>query len=138
MSEQNAALFRRVVEDIWNAKNPGLIPEIYAADFVMHTPVGTFEGPDGYMQIYDTYVTAFPDCRFTIHDLFASGDREVLRYTYSGTHNGELMEVAPTGRRVSIGGLALARIAGGRIAEEWPVWDLYGLMQQIGAIPSTP
>jgi steroid delta-isomerase-like uncharacterized protein len=124
-----------VVEDIWNPKNPALIPDIYAEDFVMHTPVGTFEGPDGYRKIYDTYVTAFPDCRFTVEDLFATGDRAVIRYTYSGTHNGDLMGVAPTGKRVSIGGIAVARVADGKIAEEWPIWDLHGLMQQIGTIP---
>jgi steroid delta-isomerase-like uncharacterized protein len=133
MSEQNAAVLRRVVEGVWNAKNPALISELYSEDFVMHTPVGTFQGQDGYRQIYDTYVTAFPDCRFTVDDLFATGDKVVLRYTYAGTHDGELMEVAPTGKRVSIGGISIARIADGKIAEEWPVWDLHGVMQQIGA-----
>ena len=134
MSEQNVALFRRVAEELWNGNNPGLIPEIYAEDFVLHTPVGDFTGHDGYRWIYDSYLTAFPDLQFAIADGFGTADKAVMRWTFSGTHNGEFMGVAPTGKQVSVSGMAIATIASGRLAEEWAVWDLHGLMQQIGAI----
>jgi steroid delta-isomerase-like uncharacterized protein len=127
-------IFRRVTDELWNGKNPELIPELYADDFLMHTPIGVFEGPAGYRQVYDTYVSAFSDCRMTVDDQFASGDRNVIRYTFSGTHDGELLGVPPTGKHVSISGISIARLAGGKIAEEWPVWDQMGVMQQIGAI----
>jgi steroid delta-isomerase-like uncharacterized protein len=134
MSEQNVALFRRVAEELWNGNNPDLIPEIYAEDFVLHTPVGDFTGHDGYRGIYDSYLTAFPDLQFAIADAFGTADKAVMRWTFSGTHSGEFMGVAPTGKQVSVSGMATARIADDRLAEEWAVWDLHGLMQQIGAI----
>lgn len=134
MSERNIGLFRRVAEEVWNRSKPQLIPEIYSEGFVLHTPVGDFKGHDGYRGIYDGYRTAFPDFKFHIADAFGSGDKVVLRWTFTGTHSGELMEVAPTGTRVSSDGMAIARISDGKVVEEWAVWDLYGLMQKIGAI----
>ena len=134
MPDQNVALFRRVAEEVWNGNNPDLIPEIYAEDFVLHTPIGDFRGHDGYRGIYDSYLTAFPDFKFAVADALGAEDKAVIRWTFSGTHSGKLMGVAPTGKQVSVMGVAIARIANGKLAEEWAVWDLHGLMQQIGAI----
>ena len=134
MAEQNIALFRRVAEEIWSSNKPGLIREIYAEDFVLHTPAGALKGHDGYRGIYELYTSAFPDFRFQIADAFGSGDKVLLRWTFTGTHKGEFMGVPATGRRVSADGMAVARIANGKVAEEWAVWDLYGLMQKVGAI----
>lgn len=133
MSEQNKALFRRVTEEIWDAKNPDLIGEIYAEDSVLHTPIGDFNGLEGYREIYDIYTSAFPDCKFDIGNVLAEGDKVMFQYTFNGTHKGELMEIAPTDAEVSVMGIALGRIAGGKIVEEWAVWDQYGLIQQLTA-----
>ena len=129
-----SGIIQRVIEEVWNQKNPGLLEGFYTDEFVMHTPIGDFVGPSGYRQVYDTYVNAFSDCQFTIDDLFSAGDRTVIRYTFSGTHDGELMGVAPTGRRVSVSGISISRVVDGKIVEEWPVWDQMGVMQQIGAV----
>lgn len=137
MSEQNKALYRRVIEEIWHDKNPDKIDEIYAKDFVMHTPVGDYKGPEGYREIYDAYANAFPDCRFHIGGILAEGDRVMLQYTYTGTHKGELMDIAPTGKKISVMGIAVMRASGGKIVEESAVWDLYGLLQQLEVVPAT-
>ncbi|MBK5096154.1 MAG: ester cyclase [Gemmatimonadetes bacterium] len=129
-----SGIIRKVIEEVWNQKNPALLDDMFTEDFVMHTPIGNFEGPSGYRQIYDTYVNAFSDCQFTIDDELSAGDRNVVRYTFSGTHDGELLGVAPTGKRVSISGISISRLVGGKVAEEWPVWDQMGVMQQIGAV----
>jgi predicted ester cyclase len=72
----------------------------------------------------------------TIEDMVAESDKVVVRFTYRGTHTGELMGVAPTGKKVSQAGINIFRIAGGKVAEAWAVHDTFGLMQQLGAIPS--
>jgi predicted ester cyclase len=59
----------------------------------------------------------------------------VTRWTGSGTHQGELMGVAPTGNQVTITGIRINRISGGKIEESWTNYDALGMMQQIGAIP---
>ena len=66
----------------------------------------------------------------------AEGDKVVSRYTVSGTHQGEIMGAAPTGKLVTHTGYQTDRISGGKIVESWTNWDALGLLQEIGAIPS--
>ena len=68
-------------------------------------------------------------------DVFAEGDRVVVRFTAKGTHKGDLMGVAPSGKPIVVTGISIVRIAGGKIVEEWESFDQLGMMQQIGAIP---
>lgn len=58
------------------------------------------------------------------------------RFTARGTHQGELEGTSPTGNRIRVTGINISRIAGGKIAEEWTVYDALGLLRQIGAVPS--
>ncbi len=58
----------------------------------------------------------------------------MTRWTASGTHQGELMGIAPTGNRAAVTGITISRIADGKIAEDWVNWDTLGMMQQLGVI----
>jgi len=60
----------------------------------------------------------------------------VTRWTYRGTHKSELMGIAPTGKQVTVTGICIDRIVGGKIAEEWGEMDNLGMMQQLGVVPS--
>ena len=76
---------------------------------------------------------AFPDYTHTPEEILAVGDRVVLRATNRATHSGDFQGIAPTGRRISFGQIAIYRIADHQIAEVWEEADLLGLMQQLGA-----
>ena len=76
---------------------------------------------------------AFPDYTHTPEEILAVGDRVVLRATNRATHSGDFQGIAPTGRRISFGQIAIYRIADRQIAEIWEEADLLGLMQQLGA-----
>lgn len=132
MSVDNKNQMRRFIEDGWNQKNPAAFDDGLAPDFVSHTPVGDFQGLDGYKELYQGYVTAFPDCQFTIDALIGEGDMVSLSYTFSGTHTGPLQDVPPTGRRVSVAGVSVSRFVDGRSVEETVVWDQLGILQQLG------
>jgi predicted ester cyclase len=80
---------------------------------------------------------AFPDFYDTIDDQVAEGDKVVTRVTSTGTHRGVLMDLQPTNKRASWMAIAIDRIEGGRIVEEWVSWDLFGMMHQLGAIHSS-
>ena len=82
------------------------------------------------------YRTAFPDMRITIEDQVAEGDKVVTRWTASGTHQGDLMGIDPTGRRATVTGITIDRISGGKVEETWTNFDAMGMMQQLGVIPS--
>jgi predicted ester cyclase len=79
--------------------------------------------------------TAFPDLHGTIEDQIAEGDKVVMRMTYRGTHQGELMGIPATGKPVTMTFISINRIAEGKIAEGWVNFDALGMMQQLGVIP---
>jgi predicted ester cyclase len=81
-------------------------------------------------------VTAFPDLKVTSEFELADGDKVVMRWTAAGTHNGELMGIPPTGKRVQMTGISISRVAGGKIVEEWNETDQMNLMQQLGVVPA--
>ena len=136
MSEENKAIVRRLIEDTWNKKNRSLIDEVIAPDYVGHNPGGDLHGLDGARQLYDIYTTGFPDFNLAIEELMAEGDSVTVRWTFSGTHEGDLMGVPPSGNQVSVNAFGTFRITGGKIAEDHLLWDTLSLMQQVGAIPS--
>jgi steroid delta-isomerase-like uncharacterized protein len=134
MSEENKALARRWA-DILNQGNLDLVDEIYAPDYVGHDPAmpEDVRGVDGAREFYSMYTSAFPDAEITIEDQLAEEDTVATRWTGRGTHQGELMGVPPSGNRVEVMGVTVSRIEGGKIVEEWDIYDALGMMQAIGA-----
>ena len=137
-TEQNKALVRRMVEEIFNRGNMSLADEFLAPDFVEREelPPGIPSGREGVIQLTAMLHSAFPDFKATIDDIIAEGDKVVIRQTWSGTHKGEFMGVPPTGKSVSFGVLDIIRVAGGKFVEHWGQMDSMGMMQQLGAIPT--
>ncbi len=138
MSEANKALVRRELEEVFSKGNLDTSEELYAPDYVGHESTSPEEirGVEGARQFAAIYRQAFPDLQVTVEDEVAEGDKVATRFTARGTHQGELEGIAPTGNRVEIAGIAISRIEGGKIAEDWSNFDALGLMQQIGAVPS--
>ena len=131
MSEQNKALVRRFLDQVYNSARPELI----ADDYVDHSaPPGQAPGAEGTRQAYDMYRTAFPDLRVVIHDLVAENDLVVVRATFAGTSQGPLMGTPPTGKLVQIASMVIIRIRDGRFVERWEQMDLLGLMLQLGVV----
>jgi len=139
MSEENKVLTRRswliVAEGNLDTLEDALA-EVYAEDIVVHEPDEDVRGVEGLKQFVTMIRSAIPDLHITLEDDIAEGDKVVSRWRAQGTHQGELMGIAPTGNQVMITGITIHRIEEGKIVEEWENWDALGLMQQIGAIPS--
>lgn len=137
MSEENKAVSRSVIEECFNKGNLALADELYTADYIDHNALpGMPNGPEGFKQTAAMYRAAFPDIHITIEDQLAEGDKVVTRWTGSGTHQGELMGIPPTGKQVTVTGIGIDRIANGKIVEHWEIFDQLGMMQQLGVIPS--
>lgn len=110
--------------------------ELIAPEVVFHALAGVPPTYDGWYNAHAMFVSAFPDMHLTVEDQIAEGDRVVTRWTMHGTHQGELMGIPPTGKAVTISGTSIDRLAGGKVAEHWAEFDLLGLMQQLGVIPT--
>ncbi len=81
------------------------------------------------------YRSAFPDLQATVEDQVAEGDKVASRFTFRGTHRGELAGIPPTGNQVEVTGIVISRIEGGKGAEDWSNYDALGMMQQLGVVP---
>jgi len=134
--EENKALVRRVIEEVRHQGKLDVVDEVYATNFVPHL-VGNPDIRDieGFKQLVTTLRTAFPDGHFTIDDIIAEGDKVVTRWTFTGTHKGELMGIPPTDKQATVTGIDIIRIASGKIVEGWTNMDTLGFMQQLGVIP---
>jgi steroid delta-isomerase-like uncharacterized protein len=136
-TEENKTIARRSFEEPWNQGNLAAVDEIYAATYVNHDPANPgIEGLAGQKQLIRTYRTAFPDTHFKIEEQIAEGDKVVTRWTATGTHRGDLMGIAPTGKQARVSGINIDHIADGKIQESWSNWDTLGLMQQLGVVPA--
>jgi len=120
-----SALLANVADDVvWNAPGSSSVP--HHGERRGHEGVKDFFGQLGSNIAFES---------FELGELIAEGDKVVTRWTARGTHQGELMGVAPSGNRAEVSGMTINRVSGGKIAETWTNFDALGLMQQIGAIP---
>jgi signal transduction histidine kinase/predicted ester cyclase len=134
-SETNKKLVTRFIEKVWNQKELDVADEVLTSNIVSHIVPQDVHGPEDYKQLVLTFLVGFPDFRIHIDELVAEHDKVVVRLTYTGTHKGEFMGVAPTEHNVTYTGTCIYRITDGHIAEEWNSTDFLGLMQQISEIP---
>ncbi len=139
-AEENKAVVRRWYIDVFQNGKLDIIDQIFSPDYVNHDtsapPPGWPRGPQGARAVVATYRGAFPDIHYAIDDQIAQGDRVVTRWTARATNTGPLMGMPPSGKKVTVTGVTIERIAGGKIAETWANFDLLGLLQQIGAVPT--
>ena len=133
-SEENKVLMRRWIEAV-NQRNLAAFDELCAPDFVYHDASKTMRGLEPYKQVLSMYLTAIPELHITLEDVIAEGDRVVTRQTYRGTHQGNLMGIPPTGKQVTLTGMAITRVASGKVVEQWANNDDLGLLQQLGVVP---
>lgn len=131
-------LIKRFYTDVLVGGNLGLIDELVVDNILDHEEAlpGQPPGKEGVRFYVNAIRTAFPDLAIkTIEPTLADGDLEAAHTVLSGTHQGDLMGVAPTGRSVEFGGVDIIRVEDGKVAEHWGSTDTLSLMQQIGAIP---
>ena len=129
-AEANKILLRRYIEERWNERKFGLTDELVSPDFVLHTPSGDVN-LEAFNEAIAAYLGSFPDSHVSIEDLVAEEDRVAMRYSFRGTHRGEFMGIAMTGKHTFCVGMAFYRVAAGRLAEGWFVEDTLGLLEQL-------
>jgi steroid delta-isomerase-like uncharacterized protein len=139
LSETNKTVSRRFFEEVFGKGKLNVLDEIIASDHVNSGPgtlPGLPTGPEGAKQLVTVYRNAFPDIHFTIDEQIAEGDKVVTRWTGHGTNKGELLSMPATGKSSTVTGIVVDRFANGKIAESWGIFDQFGMMQQLGLIPT--
>ena len=136
-AEENKAAKRRYF-DAFNTQNLDAIDELFAPEYVLHIAGSPdVQGPETLKQMVAGSLVNLTDATLVVDDMVAEGDKVVTRWTMTAIHSGEFMGVPPTGQQITMQGVIIDRFVDGRVAEAWESFDMYGLMKQLGAIPST-
>ena len=135
MTTTTSKMLERIPLEVLNKSDFALIDEIYATDFVEHTPQpGVTPTREGFKQTAIALKKAFPDLYYTVEDTIESGDRLVHRLSASGTMTGEFMGIPATGKRATWTEIHIGRVANGRLVEHWGLVDQLGMLVQLGIV----
>jgi predicted ester cyclase len=126
--------YETYIDAVYNAHNPDALERFFSPNVVVH---GLAPGvPDkngiGYLKdLAKNLIAAFPDVHMTVEDVVQEGNRLSARVVLEGTHKGEFIGIAPTGRKVKVANFAMYRLDGDKIAEVWSLVDLAQLELQL-------
>ncbi|MBO2011057.1 ester cyclase [Hymenobacter negativus] len=131
-SEKNKAVVRKLYEDILNPGQLDLLPQVVADEYV---GAQGEHGPTGLAATIRPVRAAFPDISWTVESLLAEGDQVVVRWSWTGTHQGAFRSFAATHRPVTNSAIAIYQLRNFKIVRSWMQSDRLGFLQQIGALP---
>lgn len=134
MSKINETVIRRFIDEVINNGNFSVLDQLVQPNYVYRSPDQQLDGPEALEGLLAAYRAAFPDLSVRIDDLVNGGDKVVISVTLTGTHEGDLMGIAPTGKPVSIGGMILSRFQDGKIVEEYEILDMLAMFKQLGVV----
>jgi len=127
-------LVRRIFEEAVNQGYTDVIGEIYAEDFIDHSPgPSQAPGPAGIVNVVNQYRAAIPDLKVTIEDVIVAGDRVITRETWRGTHRHKLGDFLPTNASFVATRIHILRIENGRVAEEWTAGSIIDRLQALSS-----
>ena len=114
-----------------------IIDELHATDYIFHGGSGEeMRSRKDYKQFMSEFYSAFPDVHFTLDEIVVEGDKVATRWTMTGTHKGEIEGISPTNKKITIRGISIERVVGGKFVETWERYDTLGFMQQLGLAPT--
>ncbi len=131
-------LFRRYFSEGTNKGDLSVIEDAFVEDYKHHDPANpdVIVGREGVQEHINTLRGAFPDIRFDVEDIITAPDKIVVRWTAGVTHTGDYFGIPPTGKSAVITGMNTWHLRDGKAAEGWVNRDDFGLLQQLGLIPS--
>jgi predicted ester cyclase len=137
MTTETQKMIERIPLEVINNNKFDLIDEIYAPNYVEHTPQpGVPPTREGFKQTAMALKKAFPDLRYTIEDTIDSGDKIVHRLTATGTMKADFAGMPATGKNATWTEVHIGRVVNGRVTEHWGVIDQLSMLVQLGVIQS--
>ncbi len=133
-TEENKTILRWAAECYNNVTNRSGYFDLYDEHAVVHGYPGVEPGLESIKQFYYNFWEAFPDSCLVLEDVLAEGDEVAARYVVHGTHQGEFMGIAPTGKQITRAGITILHFRNGKCVERWSQADTLGMLRQLGAI----
>ena len=132
--QDNQNLVDRFWEEVWNQGNLAAANDMVTENFVLFTPQGQKDGPEGLKQWVNAIRSAAPDIRFTIDETIAEGNKVVSNWSGHGVNSGSFLGRAPTNKELTMSGISIFRVEDGKIAEERLAENTWEIMQQLGFV----
>jgi steroid delta-isomerase-like uncharacterized protein len=135
-AEKNMAIVKKAIEAL-NERDMVTARGYLTTDYIRHDLTSTFgerRGQGDTVDFFQSVIRGIPDMRMEIRDIFATESRVALRYTLTGTHQGEYRGIPATGKKLEINAIHLYRIEGDKIAEQWALPDVAGIYRQMGVL----
>jgi steroid delta-isomerase-like uncharacterized protein len=137
MSRDNATIVRRFVDEVITQGNIEAAAQYVWEDVIEQVPLpGQGPGLDGLKDILRAMRAGFPDIVFSIQEQVAERDKVASRFEWTGTHRGEFLGIPATGRTVRVWGIVIDRLEDARIKDTRILMDTFGLLGQLGVLPS--
>ena len=133
--EQNKALVRRFINEIFVQRSFDAVDELVTDDFMWHGLATATPGRESLSDAMRRVSSGLDEVAMTIEDVIAEGDRVAVRLTSHAVQVGEFMSIPPSGRAFTIGEIHIFRVHEGRVAEHWHEADFLGMLHQLGAMP---
>jgi steroid delta-isomerase-like uncharacterized protein len=137
-SQANKKIVTEFIVEVINNRKLDLAGNYFSRDLIWHgwSDFSHLNGLDAFVDLLRQFFVGFPDLHVTMEDVIAEDDKVVLRWNWSGTHQGYFEGIAPTGKRVKVIGLGVFRLEDGKIVERWLIEDFLDLMRQLDALPA--
>lgn len=137
--ETVAAPATLLVREVWSRGDLALVDELVTGDVVFRFPTvsGPVRGSVALERSVAACRRASPDLTRDIEETVVDGETVVIRYTATGSHQGPILGVEPTGRRFEVGGVLVGHVADGKLVEGTDFWDTLGLLRQLDALPES-
>ncbi len=138
--ERNKALVLQMYEEVWNKGNLDFINTAVSPDFRDHPPRRFFDVPirgrEALFEAATHFRGAMPDFHDNMIQIVAERDRVIYLGRITGTQTNDFFQFKATGKTVSVLGINDFRIENGKIVERWGIFDVMGMMMQLGLIPA--
>lgn len=126
------ALAERWFEEMWNRRKPELIDEMMSPEAVGLCEGGEVRGPADFRRmVYEPFVATFPDMKIGLGLMVAEGEDVIVRWTVTGTQQGAMMHVPPTGRKVRFDGMTWLKVRDGKIIGGADSFNLHGVVDYL-------
>jgi predicted ester cyclase len=140
MAKHNKNMVYRYYREVWNHGNLSVINQVFAANHIAHHAINQFDTPltgrQGIRQLVTAFRAALPDLILTVEDMVGQWNKVAVRFTIQGTHQGELVGFAPTGKPVTLSGMMLHHIAKKKFTDTWISHDFVSTLGPVGTIPT--
>lgn len=133
VTAQNKQICKRFFDELHDKGNFDIIDELVHPNVISHDPFpGQPKGSEGVRSTMKIFRTAFPDLKLIHNDMIAEDDRVMIKFTATGTHQAEFMNIPATGNKIAYEEVVILRLKNGKITEHWAVADAMALLQQLG------